>query len=154
MSFRPDLESIPMKLRQVLCVTIATLSLSALPVTANDKDPFDKIESMINPETLLRGVIREDDVSLLFQRIRESIAASVRGEEAQESEAFKKRSETISRELSTRGGVLLGALLTAFEATAKQIIREEFGAAAPRSTPHPTPRRESSYPSPNPSPSN
>lgn len=137
--FHPEYKGIPLTLRHLLCASLAGMLIS-LPAAAND--PFDKLEAMINPETLFRGVIREDDVSLLFQHIRESIAASVRGEEAQESEALRKRAEAISRELAARGGVILGALLTAFEETAKQVIREELGTALPRTTP----RRESPYP--------
>lgn len=123
-----------MKLRHLLCMAVVGLTLS-LPAAANESDPFDKLETLINPETLFRGVIREDDVSLLFKHVRESIAASARGEEAPNSEEFNKRTEAIGREMAVRGGVLLGVLLNAIEETAKQVIREEFGVGAPRSVP-------------------
>src|SRR5688572_24783220 len=109
-----------MKLRHLLCMAIVGLALS-LPVAAGESDPFDKFEALVNPETLFRGVIREDDVSLLFKHVRESIAASARGEDAPNSEEFNKRTEAMGREMAVRGGVLLGVLLNAFEETAKQV---------------------------------
>ncbi|MEQ1774221.1 MAG: hypothetical protein ABL891_10615, partial [Burkholderiales bacterium] len=68
--------------------------------------------------------IREDDVSLLFQHVRESMAATARGEEPKESEAVTRRTEAIQREVAARGGVLVDVLLSAFESAAKQMIRE------------------------------
>ena len=131
-----------MKLRYLICVAVAAANL-ALPAAADDKDPFDKFESALNPEVLFRGVIREDDVSLLFRHIRESIAASARGEEARPSEELTRRSEAISREMAVRGSLLAGALLDAFEAAARQAVREEFGLGAlraPRRREPPFPR--------------
>jgi len=120
-----------MKLRHLICVAVTGLTLS-LPVAATEPDPFDTLDALMNPEVLFRDVIREDDVSLLFKHVRESIAASARGEEAPNSEEFNKRTETIGREMAVRGSVLLGVLLNAFEAKAKQVIREEFGVSVPR----------------------
>lgn len=128
-----------MKLRYLICVAAAGATLH-LPAAASEPDAFDRFESAFSPETLFRGVIREDDVSLLFQHIRESMAASARGEEPRESEELQRRSEEISREMAVRGSVLVSALLSAFEAAAKQVIREEFGSGAP-------PRRGSPFPS-------
>ena len=117
-----------MKLHHVTCVAAAaavSMALS-LPAAAQSKDPFDALEA-IHPEVLFKGIIREDDVTLVFRHLRDSMAAAARGEEAQESEAMKRRSEQIQHEIAARGGVLLGALLSAFEAAAKQAIREGFG---------------------------
>ena len=97
---------------------------------------FDRID----PEVLFKGLIRENDVSLLFQHLRESVAASARGEEAQQSEAMKHRSEQIQREIAARGSMLLSALLTAFESAARQAVREGLGGfdtKAPREPPFP-----------------
>lgn len=99
------------------------LGLQSAPAAAQAKDPFAALEA-IGPEVLLRGVIREDDIDLLFRHIRESIAASMRGEEARQSEAMVRRQQEIQREVAARGAVLAGVLLTAFESAAKQAMRE------------------------------
>jgi hypothetical protein len=44
---------------------------------------------------LLKGILRQDDVSLLFCHLRESIAASARGERAEHSGAINRRTEQI-----------------------------------------------------------
>ena len=138
-----------MNLRFLLGVAVAGLALSVqtVPVAAQetarevarDRDPFEKLET-INPDVLLKGIIREDDVSLLFQHVRESMAAAARGEEARESEAMTRRSEEIQREIAARGRVLAGALLSVLESAAKQMIREaksdfSSGNAGSRSAP-------------------
>ena len=112
-------------------LTTATVGLalglaSSLPAAAQSKDPLNSFEA-INPEVLFKGIIREDDVTLLFRHLRESMAAAARGEEAQESEAMKRRTEQIQREVAARGHVLMGVVLSAFEAAAKQAVRERFG---------------------------
>ncbi len=114
-----------MNARPLLCIAAASLALSQ-PLAAYAADPFDKFDA-INPEALFKGLIRENDVSLLFKHLRESMAASARGEEAVPSEAMQRRTEQIQRDIAARGSVLLGALLSAFEATAKQAVREGFG---------------------------
>ena len=100
------------------------LALS-LPAAAQSNDPFDAFAA-ITPEVLFKGVIREDDVTLLFRHLRESVAAAARGEEAQESEAMKRRTEQIQREVAARGSVLIGVLLSVFEQAARQAVREGF----------------------------
>ena len=122
----------------VLCLAV-NLPANA-QVSTPENSPFEKLET-IAPEVLFKGLIREDDVSLLFQHLRESMAASTRGEEALPGEAMKRRSEQIQRDVAARGSVLLGVLLTAFESAAKQIVREGFGdfyaKPAPRESPFP-----------------
>jgi hypothetical protein len=128
-----------MKFRHLLCLAAAGLALNQ-PALAADNDPFDKLEA-INPELLFRGVIREDDVTLLFQHMRESMAAAARGEETKESEALNKRAEAIGREVAVRGGVLMSVMLDAFESAAKQMVREGFSdmprASARLNSPYP-----------------
>ncbi len=114
-----------MNIRYLLATAAAGLALS-LPAGAQSKDPIDAFE-VINPEVLFKGIIREDDVTLLFDHLRESIAATARGEEPQESAAMKRRAEQIQREVAARGSVLVGVLLSAFEAAAKQAVREGLG---------------------------
>ena len=139
-----------MNIRVWIGAALASAAIS-LPATAQVKDPFDRLEA-INPVVWVKGIIREDDVSLLFQHLRESMAASARGEELREpreSEAMKRRSEEIQREIAVRGRVLAGVLLTVFESAAKQMIREALsdfspGATQPRSAPF-VPRSGAGY---------
>ena len=119
-----------MNIRYLLGVTVAGFALSvSLPAAAQDiprdRDPFEKLDA-INPEVLFKGIVREDDVSLLFQHVRESIVASARGEEPKESEAMKRRADEIQREVAVRGSVLVGVLLQAFESAARQMIRDSL----------------------------
>ncbi len=131
-----------MKPRHLLVIAAASIAFS-LPAAAqsrDSRDTFDSVFDRIDPEVLFKGLIRENDVSLLFQHLRESVAASARGEEAQQSEAMKHRSEQIQREIAARGSVLLSALLTAFESAARQAVREGLGGfdtKAPREPPFP-----------------
>lgn len=111
-----------MNLRMVLGAAVAGMALSQ-PVAAQERDPFERFDA-INPELLFKGIIREDDVSLLFRHVRESMAASARGEEPRESEAIARRTEEIQREVAARGSVLAGVLLSALESAAKQMVRE------------------------------
>lgn len=123
---------------RMMKVAVAGITLSALslPVAAQNKAPLDVFDA-INPEALFKGLIREDDVTLLFRHIRESMAASARGEEARESEAMNRRAEQIQREVAARGSALVGVLLSAFESAAKQMVREGLGEFSAR----PAPRR-------------
>jgi hypothetical protein len=121
--------------RYLLALAIAGLALSA-PVAAQSKDPFDALEA-INPEALFKGIIREDDVSLLFKHVRESMTASMRGEEPKESAAITRRTEDIQRELAARGTVLIGVLLSAFELAARQAVREAMSDMSSRNPPRP-----------------
>ncbi len=115
-------------LRYLLGLAVAGLALSA-PVAAQSthstqsKDPFDALEA-INPEALFKGIIREDDVSLLFKHVRESMTASMRGDEPKEFLAMTRRTEEIQRELAVRSSVLVVVLLSAFESAARQAIRD------------------------------
>ena len=116
-----------MKLGHLMCAAAASIisMVFSLPAAAQINDSFDTFES-IKPEALFKGIIREDDVALLFRHLRASMAAAARGEEAQESEAMKRRTQQIQREVAARGGVLVGVLLSAFESAARQAVREEF----------------------------
>jgi hypothetical protein len=111
-----------MNLRSMLGAVVAGIALSQ-SVAAQERDTFERFDA-INPELLFKGIIREDDVSLLFRHMRESMAASARGEEPKESEAITRRTEEIQREVAARGSVLVGVLLSALESAAKQMVRE------------------------------
>ena len=110
-----------MNLRYLMVAAVAGTALS-LPVAAQ-QDPFEKLDA-IRPEVLFKGVLREDDVILLFSQLRTSMAAAVRGEEARPSEAVTRRAEEIQREIAVRGSILMGEMLSAFESAARQAVRE------------------------------
>ena len=82
-----------MKWRIALAATVL-ISAGLQPAMAQQRDPFERLEGL-SPETLLKGILREDDVSLLFCHLRESIAASARGERAEHSGAINRRTEQI-----------------------------------------------------------
>lgn len=119
---KPPRETI-MNYRKPLLCTAAVLLLTASTLPVQAQAPLEK-DDAIAPLAILKDIIREDDVTLVFKHLRESIAAAARGEEAQPSEAFKSRSEQLQRDLTQRGGALIGALLNVLEAQAGHALRE------------------------------
>jgi hypothetical protein len=112
-------------------VTAISLAAVPLPACAQEKAPADALDAIM-PQTILKDIIREDDVTLLFKHLRESLAAAARGEDAQESDALKRRAEQLQRDLALRGSALMGALLNAVEAEAKRALRDLMREPAPR----------------------
>ena len=104
----------------------------AIPAQAGDKtDPFAQLEPLIHPRTLLQGVVREEDVSLLFAHLRAALLAASEGRETPLPEELNQRAEAIGAELRARG-LLTGMLfLTAFEAMARQTVRDALANPAP-----------------------
>ena len=104
----------------------------AIPAQAGEQpDPFAQLEPLVNPKTLLQGVVREDDVSLLFAHLRAALLAASEGRDAPAQEELNQRAEAIGAELRARG-LLAGMLfLTAFEAFARQAVREALVAPVP-----------------------
>ena len=119
------------RMKTLAPVVLAAAFVVTHPALAQQRDPFERLEG-INPEVLFKGILREDDVTLLMRHIRESMAASARGEEAQMSESMKRRTEQIQREIGVRGSVLAGMLLSELEQAAKEVIREGIKDAFPK----------------------
>ena len=119
------------RMKTLAPVVLAASFVYTHPALAQQRDPFERLEG-INPEVLFKGILREDDVTLLMRHIRESMAASARGEEAQMSESMKQRTEQIRREIGVRGSVLAGMLLSELEQAAKEAIREGIKDAFPK----------------------
>lgn len=113
-------------------IAAALLALAcAVPAHAGEKpDPFAQVESLLNPGVLLQGVVREEDVSLLFAHLRAALLASYEGREAPPPEELNRRAEAIAAELKSRGTLAGLLLLTAFEAVAKQALREALADTA------------------------
>jgi len=120
-----------------LLVPLVLLGLTwAAPLHAGDAqekaDPFAQVESLLRPEVLLQGVVREEDVTLLFAHLRAALMAAQEGREAPPPpEALSRRAEAIAAEMRARGTLAGLVLLTAFEAAARQALREFAGAAPP-----------------------
>ena len=89
-----------------------------------------RIEQLLDPKVLLQGVVREEDVSLLFAHLRAALLASSQGRDAPATEELNRRMEAISAELKSRGTLAGLLLLTAFEAAARQALREALAESA------------------------
>lgn len=104
----------------------------AVPAQAGEKpDSLAQIEALLNPKVLLQGVLREEDVSLLFAHLRAALLAASEGREAPLPDELNRRAEAIGAELKTRGTLAGLLFLTVFEATARQAVRETLAAPAP-----------------------
>jgi hypothetical protein len=88
------------------------------------------------PAPLLRGLVREDDVTLLFDFLRSSLAAAMQGREAPPVPAeLAERAEAVSQALKLQGALAALTLLNVLEQRAKQALRE---VPEPRALPPPT----------------
>lgn len=115
-------------------IVMGTLGLAlAAPAQAEQKpDPFAQIEALLNSGLLLQGVLREEDVTVLFAHLRAALVAASQGREPPPPpEAFKQRGEEIAGELKARGTVAALLLLTALETVARQAVRPLLAAPPP-----------------------
>jgi hypothetical protein len=103
--------------------------LSSGTVLAHDErgqDRFSGIEA-----ELLRGAIRESDVSLLLDYLRAAALAATEGREPPPPpRELERRAEELGNELKARGTLAALLLLSALEGKAKTLLRE--GAPPPR----------------------
>jgi len=117
----------------LMLTAVLGLALAA-PAQAGDKDrpdPFVQIEALLNSKFLLQGVLREEDVALLFAHVRAALLAASEGREPPSSEELNRRAEAIGAEMKARGTLAGLLLLTAFEAAARQAVREALVEPAP-----------------------
>jgi hypothetical protein len=115
-------------------VILGVLALAlAAPAHAQQKaDPFAQLEALLNSGALVRGVVREEDVTMLFDHIRATILAASQGREAPlPPEAIARRGEEIGAELKVRGTAASLLLLNAFETVARQAVRDILAAPSP-----------------------
>ena len=120
-----------MRLRSMIAAGVLGLAF-AVPAHAGEKpDPFAQVESLLAAGVLFQGVIREEDVSLVFAHLRAALMAAYAGREAPPQEELNRRAEAIAGELKTRGTLAGLLLLTALEAAAKQAMREGLENPAP-----------------------
>jgi len=121
-----------MRLASTISIAASVLMLGlAAPACAQEKpDSFVRIEQLLDPKVLLQGVVREEDVSLLFAHLRAALLASSQVRDAPATEELNRRMEAISAELKSRGTLAGLLLLTAFEAAARQALREALAESA------------------------
>src|SRR6185295_2921687 len=113
-----------------IAASVLMLGLAA-PACAQEKpDPVVRIEQLLDPKVLFQGVVREEDLSLLFAHLRAALLASYQGREAPSPEELNRRIEVISGELRSRGALAGLLLLTAFEVAARQALREALAEPA------------------------
>jgi hypothetical protein len=122
-----------MRLDAAIVTGILGLALAA-PAQAEQKtaDPFAQLDALMRSGALVRGVVREDDVTLLFDHIRAGILAASQGREAPPPpEAIARRGEEIATELKVRGTAASLILLNAFESVTRQVVRDILAAPPP-----------------------
>jgi hypothetical protein len=124
-----------MRLYPLLIVAALGAALAAPAHAQQEKriDPFSQLDALFSSGALVRGVVNEDDVTLLFDHVRASILAASQGREAPPPEALGRRAEEIATEVKVRGTAASLILLNAFEGVARQVVRDLL--AAPPSTP-------------------
>lgn len=83
-----------------------------------------QLEAMLERGELLRGIVTEQDVALLFEHLRAALLAGYAGGEAPSAAEIHRRAEAIRRELQARGMLAGLLLLNAIEERARQLVRE------------------------------
>ena len=106
-------------MRTVL-IAAALLFASFAPAHALDAD--DPLSAAAG--TFVRGLVQEEDVSLLFGYFREALTAAAEGRDASVPDALTRRAEEIGEHAKQRGVVVGRVLLDAFEASVREIVRD------------------------------
>ena len=95
-------------------------------------DPFAQLDALFASGALVRGIVRDEDVTLLFDHLRASILAASQGRDAPiPPEALTRRGEEIATEAKVRGTAASLLLLNAFEAAAREAMRDILAAPPP-----------------------
>jgi hypothetical protein len=98
----------------------ALLAPGSLPAD-DGRDALARLES----GEVWRGLVREQDVSLLFAYLRLALAAAIEGREAPPvPEELTGRVESLGQALKAQGALAALALLAMMEQRAKQALRE------------------------------
>ena len=75
-------------------------------------------------DSLLRGIVQESDVALVFSYLREAIAAAMAGREARPPGGLEQRAAAIGEELKRRGVLAGQALIDEIERGLREDLRE------------------------------
>jgi hypothetical protein len=122
-----------MNLHRQIAVLVLGAVLAA-PLQAAERDPFSGLEGLLTPQVLLGGLISENDVSLLFAHLRESMLATADGREPPAmSPALSQRIDAAGSELRVRGTLIGLVLSQVMERAVRDAVRD-FAQQAPRST--------------------
>ena len=99
----------------------AGLSIPGPAAADDERDALARLES----GQMLRGLVRERDVTLLFDFLRASLAAAIEGREAPPvPEELTGRAEVLGQALKAQGALAALALLATLEQRAKRALRE------------------------------
>lgn len=111
----------------LLLLAALLLSASALADDRRCPDPFAAVE----PRQLFHGMVREDDVALLFDYLRRGVAAAARGDHPPPPDELQRRAEVLGHELRQRGALAALILLGTLEARARDALREPMAPRRP-----------------------
>lgn len=124
-----------MRLHAAIAMGALGLALAAPGHAQQQKkpDPFAQLDALISSGALVRGLVREEDVTLVFDHLRATILAASQGREAPPPpDALGRRSEEIAADVRARGTAASLLLLGAFEALARDAVRDIAAPPPPR----------------------
>jgi hypothetical protein len=90
-----------------------------------------RLDPALDPRVLLHGMVRDEDMALLFAHFRNALLAAYEGREPPSSDELNQRMEAIGGELRARGLFAGMMLLATFEAAARQALREALTVPPP-----------------------
>ena len=74
-------------------------------------------------EPFIGGVVKEGDVALVFDYLRDAMTAAFHGREVAPPEALTRRAETIAEEAKRRGEIAARAAIDAIEREIRDSVR-------------------------------
>lgn len=95
----------------------------------------DSASLRAEPPAPLRGVVREEDVSLLFDYLRLVLVSAIAGKEALPPEELERRAEALANELQRRGASAGIRMLSLIEQRVKEALREAVPQPGPELPP-------------------
>ena len=104
-----------------VCAVCASFLVLSPAVADDGRDALSRLEA----GEMWRGLVREQDVSLLFDYLRSALAAAIEGREAPPVPAeLTGRVETLGQALKAQGALAALALLATLEQRAKRALRD------------------------------
>jgi len=101
---------------------LAVIVIFAVSAPARAEHADDPISAAAG--SFVRGLVQEEDVSLLFGYFREALAAAAEGRDAPVPDTLTRRAEEIGEQAKQRGAIAGRVLLDAFEASLRSIVRD------------------------------
>jgi hypothetical protein len=110
-------------------IAVLALALAGPAYADNSEDRHGPIA-----ESFLSGLVNEQDVALVFDYLRESMSATLQGQEPPPpSDRLVRRAEVLQEEAARRGAVAARALLDEIERSIRESLRERDRRLAPSS---------------------